>query len=331
MYPLITLIYYHFFYTFLKNGDNKLNNLFQALFFLQVFFSVFLFFEIYFLKTTTIFLPFLHSLPEKFWKIRLLTMEESYVGTVITFFVFIPVFLVNFLKKSIKLKRIVYFLSIYIFTFYTFVSESKGYLILLLISIFPLTIIKIYKDPLLKKYFKIIVPVLIIIAIIPVITLQNVFIEQLHSSGSFGTRFTSYISSIKVFLKHPFGVGWSGIVYFYPNEITNTLDSSFVSGLELSEIKQYLGTTKALSTKTEFFDGLIYGGIGYIYFYYVFFIKKYKEITKINNPIFFPLKVTLLYAILSGLTYINYIIKYEIWFLFAFFNVIQHKYKNEYQ
>jgi hypothetical protein len=328
IYPIVALIYYQFIYTYLKNGLEKLNALFNAVFFLQIFFSIFLIFEVYFLKTETIFLPFLHSLPEKFWRVRLLTMEESYVGNVITFFVFIPVFLVNFLKKEKEIKRRVYFLSILIFFIYTFVSESKGYLLLLLISVLPMVINRLYQDPVLKKYFTIILPLLLVCSIFPIIVLQSIFIEELHSSITFGTRFTSYYSSIKVFLKHPFGVGWSGFVYFYPDEIRNLLDSSLVNGLNLSEIKGYMGTTKNLSTKTEFFDGLIYGGIGFIYFYYLFFIKKYKEISKIQNPVFFTLKVPLLFFILAGLTYINYTIKYEVWFLLAFIDVIQNKYNN---
>ena len=131
-----------------------------------------------------------------------------------------------------------------------------------------------------------------------------------------------------MFLKHPFGVGWSGFVYFYPEEIRNSLDSSLMNGLNLSEIKVYMGTTKNLSTKTEFFDSLIYGGIGFLYFYYNVIIRKYKEISKIKNPVFFPVKVSLLFSILAGLTYINYTIKYEVWFLLAFIDVIQNKYNN---
>lgn len=325
IYPVIALIYYQFIYAYLKNGSEKLNALFNAVFFLQIFFSIFSIFEIYSLKKSTIFLPFLHALPDKFWKVRLLTMEESYVGNVITFFVFIPVFLVNFLKKKIKTKRIVYLFSIFIFLLYTFVSESKGYLILLLISVLPMVIIRIYKDPKLKRYFIIILPILLISAILPIIVLQNIFIEKLNSSGTFGTRFTSYYSSIKVFLKHPFGVGWSGFVYFYPEEIRNTLDSTLVKGFDLSEIKGYVVSTKNLSTKTEFFDGLIYGGLGFIYFYYKFIINKYNKIVKIKDPIFFPLKIALLFSILAGFTYISYLIKYEVWFLLAFIDVLESK------
>lgn len=333
IYPIIALIYYQFFCTFLKRGEDTLNNLFDALYILQIFFAIYLLFEIYFLKSPTIFLPFLHSISDKFWKVRLLTLEESYVGNVITFFVFIPIFLVNYLNKTIKIKKNVYCLSAYFIVLYTFFCESKGYLFLLLLSVLPLTLKHVYENPNLKKYLILILTPMLIIIVIIFIYLEVLVSEQLsnNNSGTFGTRFTSVFSSLKLFVKHPFGVGWSGFIYYYPEEIKNTLDSILVNGLDKHEVKGYLSTSKALSTKTEFFDGLIYGGIGFLYFYYNFFIRRYFKLSKIEKTNLFFLKIPMLFSILAGLIYINYTIKYEIWFLMALIDTIEYKYKHEEQ
>jgi len=328
-YPVCILIFYQFVYVLFTSGKNSFNYFFNALFSLQVIIAAYLFFEVIFLKRETIFASFLHSDNLKYYRVRLFTYEESWIGTILTLFIFLPIFLVNYLEKSKKIKRQVYSISTFIFLYYTFFSESKGYLLLIIISVLPMTIQYMYQHEKLKKIFLIVSPIFAILVIFVLVILQKNIDEQFHSSITFGTRLTSYLSAIKVFITHPFGVGWSGFIYYYPEAIRDVINTSWVSTLNLQEIKSYLTTTKALSTKTEFFDSLMYGGIGFLIFFYHFFIKRYFFFSKFNNPNFFFLKVPLLFTILAGIIYITFYIKYEVWFLMAFLDVLQSRINNK--
>ena len=329
VYPLSALVFYQFVYTILSRGKDTLNSLFKAIFCLQVLVAIYLLFEVFFLKRTTIFMSFLHVDPSKYYRVRLLTAEESWVGTVLTFFVFVPVFLVNYLEYSKQTKQKVYIISVFIFLYYTLVSESKGYLLLVLVSILPMTVSYMLKSQKLRKIVLILIPVVFIVTVFVFIVLKTAIESQIHTSITFGTRFTSYLSAIKIFLTHPFGVGWSGFVYYLPETIRETINGSWVSTLDLNEIKGYLLSAKGLSTKTEFFDGLIYGGIGFLVFYYQFFVKRVFFFFKVKNPTFFFLKVPLIFSILAGSIYITFHIKYEVWFLMAFLDVMQNRISNE--
>lgn len=328
VYPFSILIFYQFVYILFSSGRNSFDYFFNALFSLQVLLAVYLFFEVIFLKKETIFASFMHSDNIKYYRVRLLTLEESWIGTVLTIFIFIPVFLANYLEKPKKIKQKIYVLSTFIFLYYTFFSESKGYLLLIVVSVLPMTIQYMYSHNKLRNVLFIGSPLFILIAIFVVIILQKNIDEQLHTSITFGTRLTSYLASLKVFITHPFGVGWSGFIYYYPEAIRDVINTSWVSTLNLHEIKGYLTTTKALSTKTDFFDNLMYGGFGFIVFFYNFFVKRYFFFSKFRDTNLFFIKVPLLFCILAGLIYVTFYIKYEVWFLMAFLDVLQSQINN---
>jgi hypothetical protein len=329
VYPLSILIFYQFVYMLFSSGKNSFDYFFNALFTLQILLAVYLFFEVIFLKKETIFASFLHSDNLKYYRVRLLTLEESWIGTVLTIFIFIPIFLANYLKKPKKLKQKIYALSTFIFLYYTFFSESKGYLLLIVISVLPMAIQYMYSHNKLKKVLFVGSPIILIIAVFVIVILQKNIDDQLHTSITFGTRLTSYLASLKVFITHPFGVGWSGFIYYYPEAIRDIINTSWVSTLNLQEIKGYLTTTKALSTKTDFFDNLMYGGLGFIVFFYNFFIKRYFFFSKFRDTNFFFIKAPLLFCILAGLIYITFYIKYDVWFLMAFLDALQSQINNK--
>jgi len=329
VYPLSILIFYQFVYMLFSSGKNSFDYFFNALFRLQILLAVYLFFEVIFLKKETIFASFLHSDNLKYYRVRLLTLEESWIGTVLTIFIFIPIFLANYLKKPKKIKQKIYALSTFIFLYYTFFSESKGYLLLIVISVLPMAIQYMYSHNKLKKVLFVGSPIILIIAVFVVVILQKNIDDQLHTSITFGTRLTSYLASLKVFITHPFGVGWSGFIYYYPEAIRDIINTSWVSTLNLQEIKGYLTTTKALSTKTDFFDNLMYGGLGFIVFFYNFFIKRYFFFSKFRDTNFFFIKAPLLFCILAGLIYITFYIKYDVWFLMAFLDALQSQINNK--
>lgn len=329
VYPLSILIFYQFVYMLFSSGKNSFDYFFNALFTLQILLAVYLFFEVIFLKKETIFASFLHSDNLKYYRVRLLTLEESWIGTVLTTFIFIPIFLANYLKKPKKIKQKIYALSTFIFLYYTFFSESKGYLLLIIVSVLPMAIQYMYSHNKLRKVLFVGSPIILIIAVFVVMILQKNIDDQLHTSITFGTRLTSYLASLKVFITHPFGVGWSGFIYYYPEAIRDIINTSWVSTLNLQEIKGYLTTTKALSTKTDFFDNLMYAGLGFIVFFYNFFIKRYFFFSKFRDTNFFFIKAPLLFCILAGLIYITFYIKYDVWFLMAFLDALQSQINNK--
>jgi hypothetical protein len=94
---------------------------------------------------------------------------------------------------------------------------------------------------------------------------------------------------------------------------------------ELGEVRNYLITSRNLSTKTYFFDNLIFGGIAFCLFYYLFFIRRYLYLFKIKDKNLSFIKIPLLYIILSSLLYVTFNIKFEVWFFLAFVDVLRTK------
>ena len=332
VYPIVALIAYQFFYMYLSNNFNSLKNLFSAVYLVQLFLTLFISLEIYYLKTSKIFLSFLHTLPGKYWRVRLLTPEESWTGTILVIFMFLPVFLVHYLKIKGVWRWLVYLQSGYLFLSYSLVSESKGFLLLILISVLPLTLAYFKQNKYLRNAFVVVFITVIVAGGFVGYALREIIIEQITTSGTFGTRFSSVISSLLVFVLCPIGVGWSGFVTYYPQAIEYILESGLVDQFNLQEIRGYLSTTKALSTKSAFFDELIYGGVFFLIFFYQFFIKRYLNLSKIKDLDFYFLRIPLAFAIMAGVVYITYHVKYDVWIFLAIINVFEMRYslnKNE--
>ncbi|HUH24998.1 MAG TPA: hypothetical protein VLY87_00085, partial [Flavobacterium sp.] len=233
VYPIVILITYQFFYTYLSNHYDSLRNLFSAVYLLQLFLVAFITLEIYYLKSTKIFAYFLHTLPNKYWRVRLLTPEESWTGTILVIFIFLPIFLVHHLKIKGIWRWLVYLQSCYLFLSYALVSESKGFLLLILISVLPLTLAYLKQNKYLQSAFYVISVVVIIVGGLVGFTLREIIIEQITTSITFGTRLSSIITSLMVFVLCPIGIGWSGFVTYYPQAIEYILESGLMDQFNL--------------------------------------------------------------------------------------------------
>lgn len=329
IYPIVGIIFYQFIYVYLKRLTHPLYVVFHALLLLQLFTILWLGFEIYFLKKPIEFMSFIHAKPIKYWRVRLWTLEESWTGTILILLTFFPVYFLYKLTLR-KWKRVLsVFASSVIFISYVVVSESKGFLVLVVICILPLFFQFINKHKYLRQISFVIAGLVLILFVVAVVNLQDVIFDQFNNSITFGTRFTSIYAAVDVFLHSYIGVGFSGFVYFYPKFIEDAMNSGVFDGFNLQEIKMYLSTSKALSTKSEFFDNLIFGGLPYLYFFYKFFIQRYNQISKnLKQEVYF-LRVPLLFIILAGIIYITYHIKYEVWFFLAFLDFVQDRYYSE--
>lgn len=332
VYPIVIFILYQFFYSYLSNNFNKIKNLFSAVYLTQLFLTLFLTVEIYFLKTAEIFLPIIHTISKKYWRVRLLTPEESWTGTILITFIFLPIFLVHYLKIKGFWRWMVYLQSSYLFLAYSVVSESKGFLLLVLLSILPLTLSYLKQNKYLRSAFIVAIVLLVGVGGYLGFVLREIIIDQITTSGTFGTRFSSVIASLTVFVLCPLGVGWSGFVTYYPQVLEYILESSIVDQFNLQEIRGYLSTTKALSTKSAFLDELMFGGIFFLIFFYRFYIKRYLTLSKIVDLDFYFLRIPLAFAVMAGIVYITYHVKYDVWIFLAIADVFEKKYnlnKNE--
>jgi len=320
-YPITAILFYQFIYTLFYKKKLSFNNLFKAVFFAQLFLIVFLIFEARVYKTTDVFLPFLHASAEKYWRIRLLTFESSWTGTIVIIFTLLPVYLVNSLKKSINTKIVVFITSAFFFLYYTIHSESKGYLILVLIAVLPMLLKQVYQNKKYRKYFYTSLVLIVAVGIIIYEPLKEEVFRQFNSSVTFGTRFSSYLASLQTFIKNPLGVGLGPYLDIYVSNLASVIDSNIMQQFNLNEIKQYLSSPKFLSSKTYFFDHLVFAGIPFLLFYYLFFIKRYQRLSKLNDV--YLIKIILAFIILSSITYTTFIIKYEVWFFLALIDVIE--------
>lgn len=329
MYPFIIFIYYQFIYSFLNKNESRFNILFKVLTSLKIILVLYMIFEIYYLKTNYPFMSFLHSSNNKYWRIRLITYEESWIGSIVTIISFTTIYLSRYLDKNRATKLLTLFISIFFIICYTFYSESKGYLLLFLVSVLPLLIKSLYVNKKTRNFLFIGIGFVILTGIYVFFSLYNKVSEQLYSSITFGTRFGSYVAVANNFIYHPFGVGFGSHLHYYTDSIRTIIESPLMINFNLNEIKQYLQTTKSLSAKTYFFNNLVFGGIPFLLFYYLFFIRRYYSIAKIQADNLSLIKIPLIFIILSSFVYITLEIKYEVWFFLAFIDVLSNKFKNK--
>jgi hypothetical protein len=320
-YPSCALLFYLFIYNFLRRTKD-INQIFKPVYFIQLLLIIILLFEVKYYKTTELFLPFLHSSYEKYWRVRLLTFESSWSGSIVVIFTFFPIFLADLLNKKTNTKILVILTSIFFFTYYTLHSESKGYLFLVLISILPMIVRYIYKNKKIRNFLYFSIIPIVIIGLVVFNYLKEEVINQLYTSITFGTRFTGYLASLETFIINPFGIGFGPFLEIYTSHIEHITNIPFMQKFELAEVREYLTSPKFLSSKTYFFDHLVFGGVGFLLFFYSFFIKRYYKLIYLRKA--YILRIILLYIIFSGIFYLTFSIKYEIWFFLAFIDFYQN-------
>lgn len=328
-YPIVGIIFYQFVYAYLKQLKHPLYVVFHAILLMQLFTVAWLALEIYFLKKPIEFMSFIHANPEKYWRIRLWTLEESWTGTILILLTFFPVYFLYRLQLLPWKKYLSIFCSVVIFLSYIAVSESKGFLVLVMICILPLAYQFIMSNRRLRQISSVLIVLILAIIVVALFNLQAVVFNTFYNNITFGTRFTSIYAALDVFLHSYIGVGFSGFVNFYPKAIESAMELDVFRSLDLREIKSYLSSTKALSTKSEFFDQLIYGGVVYLYFFYKFFVKRFFQFSKIKAQEVYFLRIPLLFIILAGIIYITYHIKYEVWLFMAFLDFVQDDYSHD--
>lgn len=335
IYFSVILILVTYIYNYLEIEKNSINQLYKAVLFVSLLLLFWMIFESIFIKEhAVLFANWYHLDDIKYYRVRLLAPEESHATTMLIIFPSLLTYLSYFLNKNrwSKLFSMAIFFGGIIY--YTGFSESKGFLLVLLFSTIPLLINFLLKFQIAKHLFVIVITCSLFSVFYVYESMIQIINDQLYTSITFGTRFTSIINSLKVFVLNPFGIGFGGITTTYIETLNETLNWSFVNKLNLNELRGYLATDENLSTKSFFFDNLIYGGFFFLAFFYNLFFSNAQLLLKNKNIASIFLKIPFFAVLISSVAFVTLIIKYEMWFVLVaveFFIKREHKWKSHKQ
>jgi hypothetical protein len=269
---------------------------------------------------------FLHSGSSPYWRVRLLTSESSTTGTIVVVYTSILVYLTRYLSRTARMLSMVYAASF--FLFYLFVTGSKGFLIVSMLTLI-VTMIK-FLDFRKKKNFVLLISVslamYLFIAYFSAGLLSS-FSNDIENYTSSYTRMGTIIISIATVFHHPLGVGTGAYLMYFDDYLPYSIElmSRFyysifgISQINAGELLQYSGSDKNLGVKSGFFQWVMFGGVFSIAFFYLLgknLIMKVK-----SSSILF---LALVFVLLS-LLFVALEIKYEVWLLFAFISLFLGK------
>ena len=194
-------------------------------------------------------------------RMRGFTLEASTFG-----FQIIVVMLLCFIVFGIKLTFAIPFLIIV-----ASLTVSKGTLGCLLLSLL-LYLFFLVKSP--AKYFF----GILILTALPIIFSDNIysmFASDIENYSSVATRGTMLVTSILILLKYPFGAGFFGYLpSIYENGLSgiSIYQRIFPVKLNFHEVLNYFvaGATEGISTKTFFFDWIIFAGFPFVIMFVMF-------------------------------------------------------------
>ncbi|WP_373230144.1 hypothetical protein [Cohnella sp.] len=269
---------------------------------------------------------YLHAGSSPYWRVRLLTSESSTTGSIIVVYASILVYLARYLSGFARTMSIVYASGF--FLFYLFVTGSKGFLIVSLLTL-VVTMIK-FLDFRKKKNFILLISV--VLAMYLFITyfsagLVSSFSNDIENYTSSYTRMGTIIISLATVFHHPLGVGTGAyLMYFdkYVNESIKLMSHFYyntfgISQINAGELLQYSDSDENLGVKSGFFQWVMFGGIFSVLFFYL--LAKNLIIKVKSSSILF---LALIFILLS-LLFVALEIKYEVWLLFAFISFFMGK------
>ncbi|MCU6707968.1 hypothetical protein M6D81_04510 [Paenibacillus sp. J5C_2022] len=268
-------------------------------------------------------LTFLHSGDQPYWRVRLLTSESSTTGSIIVVFTAILIYLSRYFSTPAAQWLATGYAAAFFF-FYTSVTGSKGFLIIILLTLI-VTMAK-FLDFRKKRNF---------VLVLAAVAMMYVFIAQFAAEllGSFSNDIENYTSSytrmgtiliaVLTVLHHPLGVGTGAYPIYFNQYMGDSIslmsgmyyDALGVSQINVSELLRYSESTKNLGVKSGFFQWFMFGGLFSVAFFYLIarnLIAKAKA-----SLIMFMALVFILFSLLL----VSLEIKYEIWLLFAFISM----------
>lgn len=256
----------------------------------------------------------------------MLTSESSTTGSIVVVYSAILIYLTQYLSNYAKRLSILYTASF--FLFYLFVTGSKGFLIISMLTL-VVTMIK-FLDFRKKKNFILLVAVTFAMYMFIVYFsggLISSFNNDMQNYTSSYTRLGTIIISLLTVFHHPLGVGTGAYLIYFNEYIDGSVSmmSHFyynvfgISQINASELMQYQGSDKNLGVKSGFFQWVMFGGIFSVVFFY---LMAKNLIVKAKSS--FILFIALMF-ILFTLLLVTLEIKYEVWLLFAFISLFLGK------
>lgn len=276
---------------------------------------VFTYFMLFFVLLFEIFDPLLFNSifhgGEDYNRIRLLTPESSFTGTLIIVFSLATLYYYNNIKKN-KLMNLVSMIILFIFVI---TNKSKGLYICLLIS-FLCIVLKNFKIKNMKNIIKLILSIVLLFSIYKLCSIYifPMFQEDLQKYTSVVTRVYTTFCALKMSIIYPFGIGTTLYPVIYIKELTNNLYifNNINMNLNLNEITSLINSTTGenVAAKVPIAQYAMYWGIlGTIYFLWAYWLKIYRK-AKENSDI---LLLGFIFIFISICTYTTFENKYEIW------------------
>lgn len=193
-------------------------------------------------------------------RMRGFTLEASHFG--------FQLVVSSLLFLSVVLRNKV--LPIFLLIVATYFVTSKGTLLSLMIVV-PLAFLIVARVRLDMKLY-VLLSMLIFVAIFSSDSIYSMFETDIEKYNSVATRAAVLTAAILSVVFNPFGAGFFGFlpsIYENGNLAITILDNAFPSMLNFTEFSLYLvvGSVEGVSTKSFFFNWLIYGGLLFLYFY----------------------------------------------------------------
>ena len=261
----------------------------------------------------------LHAGSQPYWRVRLLTSESSTTGTIVVVYSAILVYLSRDLSGPAKALSIAFVAGF--FLFYLFVTGSKGFLIVALLTI-VVTMAK-FLDFRKKRNF---------LLLLGAAGAMYLFVSHFSAGvmGSLSNDIENYTSSytrmgtiliaLSTVAHHPLGVGTGAYLMYFDQYVDSAIgvmsrfyyDTFGIGQINAGELLQYSGTDRNVGVKSGFFQWVMFGGIAAVVFFYLLAASLLKKAK--TSSILFP---ALIFVLLS-LLFVALEIKYEIWLFFAF-------------
>lgn len=327
------LVYYMviFFYIrhikFLLELINNKKHILYVIFFFTLFNFILMIYEYLHLPTA---LTFLHYTNPISGRIRLLTSESSYSGTIVIVLFSLCVYLLQN-ENSLFKKQLIGFIAFAFLCTYTFLTGSKGFLATLLVSLLMFILLSLKN---LKKQVLTIIGCLALVSFLfyfgIIDNMKYALMKDVESYTSLTTRLGTILISLIVFVTHPFGVGFGSYMYYFLMNLekaeiytSRVLYSVFEhTSLNFNELQNFYYTNSGLSVKSWFFNGLMILGVFIIYFYY-----RLVKLYMFNHRYPAVIKFCSMFLIFSSIFYVSLDLKFEVWFYFSIVEYLNYNSK----
>jgi len=261
----------------------------------------------------------LHAGSQPYWRVRLLTSESSTTGTIVVVYSAILVYLTRYLSGPGKVLSIAFISGF--FLFYLFVTGSKGFLIVALLTI-VVTMAK-FLDFRKKRNF---------LLLLGAAGAMYLFVSHFSAGvlGSLSNDIENYTSSytrmgtiliaLATVAHHPLGVGTGAYLMYFDQYVDGAIgmmsrfyyDAFGIGQINAGELLQYSDTDRNVGVKSGFFQWVMFGGVAAVVFFYLLAANLLRK--AMVSSVLFP---ALVFVLLS-LLFVALEIKYEIWLFFAF-------------